>query len=61
MVLNQDDFVNDIQDDVYIQSQMDNLDIRESYRLEYELDDGPNNLPTKKSIEDDRLRILNIL
>ena len=45
MVLNQDDCVNDIQDDAYIQSRMDNLDIQEFYRLVYVLDDVPNNLP----------------
>jgi hypothetical protein len=47
MVLNQDDYVNDIQDDVYIQLQMDNLDIQEFYQLVYVLDDVPNNLPIK--------------
>ena len=45
MVLNQDDYVSDIQDDVYIQLQMDNLDIPEFYLLGYVLDDVPNSLP----------------
>lgn len=45
MVLNQDDCVDDILDDVYIQSRMDNLDIRGFYQLECVLDDEPNNLP----------------
>jgi len=49
MVLNQDDYVNDIQDDVYIQLQMDNLDIQEFYQLGYVLDDVPSNLPIKIS------------
>ncbi len=53
MVLNQDDYVNDIQDDVYIQLQMDNLDIREFYQLEYVLDDVPNNLPIEKKVQFD--------
>ncbi len=48
MVWNQDDYVDDIQDDVYIQLQMDNLDIREFYRLGYVLDDVPNSLPIEK-------------
>jgi hypothetical protein len=47
MVWNQDDYVNDIQDDVYIQLRMDNLDIREFYLLEYALDDVPNILPNE--------------
>jgi hypothetical protein len=53
MVLNQDDYVNDIQDDVYILLQMDNLDIREFYQLEYVLDDVPNNLPKRKNSTED--------
>jgi hypothetical protein len=57
MVLNQDDYVNDIQDDVYIQLQMDNLDIREFYQLEYVLDDVPNNLPIEKKRSSTRLKI----
>jgi hypothetical protein len=45
MVLNQDDFVNDIPNDVCIPLRMDNLDIQEFYQLGYGLDDVPNNLP----------------
>ena len=47
MVQNRDDYVDDILDDVCIQSQMDNLDIREFYRREYVLDDVPSSLPVK--------------
>lgn len=50
MVSNQDDFVNDIQDDVYIPLQMDNLDIQELYQLEYVRDDVPNILPKRNQI-----------
>ncbi len=49
MVLNQDDFVNDILDDVCIPLRMDNLDIQEFYQLGYGLDDVPNNLPIESN------------
>ena len=49
MVLNRDDYVDDIRDDVCILLQMDNLDIREFYRLECERDDVPNSPPIKSA------------